>query len=408
MVFVFFGMLLLFLFNYIFIENKMTYPPNVFVLTFGCIIFFAIILNSLYDYNDINLGTLSVILSGCFCFTIGGVLSRVRKKLKTHKVMLSVKAVKISVFLLLLYYPLIYSEFNSYNSDMTFAIKILRIREQGLDEQLYSIFSNNMIIFSGAVYLSVMYLYSHARVSVYWLALSLMIFVAYSLLTGTRATIIFLVVSSIFLYINQVEKINKKLLFAVFLTAFFAGGVIAVFMGKDGADRDKGIVYNVPYVLENYFSYGIQGIYLFDNYVLDKYNISPSWDVLVGSKQVLNKFGTDLDVKSKHADFSSFGNGRSGNVYTIYFAVYPLYGLLGVCLFFTFYGFVSSALYYSTSSISSILLGYINGALVIGIFNEQVFTNILYTVKLAFIVSIFALINKVKYEVRGSCRLVQS
>ncbi len=395
--------------NFYFIERKITYPPNLLTLTYIVILSVAYFVVTAFDYNHINMATLAIIYVGCFFFSIGATYYQflIKEKVrKDNKVNIGIWPVKVALLMLILYYPVLYKEFSSYNPSSSFAIKILRIREMGLEEKVYSTLTNNMIILSGIIYLAMMYLYSHIKVSIYWLCISLSTFVAYSLLTGTRATIIFLVVSSILIYINQAKKIKKGLLISLFLSAFFVGGVIAVFMGKDGANREQGIMYNAPYVLENYFSYGIQGVFLLDNYVTDKYKITPSWDILSGTKTILNKLGMGLEMKSKHAEFSYFGNGKYGNVYTMFFSVYPYYGILGVVMFFTFFGFVSSFLYSNGSSVSAILLGYINGAIVISIFNEQVFTNLIYTIKIIIILSIFSFINKVKYEFRNNYSLV--
>ena len=398
--------MLIIIFNKIVLKVSLTYPPTIMCFTFLLILVLASFSNHIFGYGDLSIYTLSVIFIGCVFFSIGGVLSLVLKRRVYSQVMFDSRLVKFILLGLLAYFPILYIEFAAYNQDLSFAFKILRLRELGLEEQVYSILTNNMIILSGVMYLLFMYLYSHKIVNLRWLLFSMALFFSYNLLTGTRATIIFLVVGSVLLYVNQTKKINKKLIFSILLAAFFLGGAVAVFMGKDGADRDKGIIYNTPYVVENYFSYGIQGVYLFDNYILKKYPIKPNWDVLSGFKLIGSKLGFDFDMHSKHADFSYFGNGKSGNVYTMFFSVYPLYGVFGLIVFFSIYGFFSSSLYYSSSPINSILLAYINGALVIGVFNEQFFTNLLYTLKLILVLFFLQLISKFKYGNRCNSSLV--
>jgi len=383
--------------NVALLRKKLIHPSIVLNLSFLLVISIACISVYFFDFYTISTETYSIVLTGCTFFSIGGWCTDYlfRNKIK-YRLYSEVKKnlVKSLIIMTLVLFPVVYREFEALIPGVSFGVKILRIRELGLEEQIYSTLSNNIIVLASISYLIAMYAYSKKIISINWLLLSLVLFVFYNVLTGTRAPIIFLGVASVFIYLRESERQSISVLISLVLGIFISGGLIAIYMGKDGADRDLSFVQNIPYIIENYFSYTVQGIILFDNYVVNKFNIDPSWDFLSGIKGILNKFGAGFSLYSKHADFSNFSESRSGNVYTMFFSIYPNYGLIGTVIFFSFYGSLASFLFNSRGVISSVLVSYVCGALVIGIFNEQFFTNLIFTIKLTLVLLFLSLLSR--------------
>jgi hypothetical protein len=110
------------------------------------------------------------------------------------------------------------------------------------------------------------------------------------------------------------------------LSAVTLGAIIAIFMGKDGMNRDDGFIDNIDNVAENYFSYSVQGVILFDNYVINRAGgVEANWDV-VGLRRYItpsvdgNRFKLSLTIVS-----SFFFKKKPKGMYTITFH-YILYG----------------------------------------------------------------------------------
>ncbi|HCK1269187.1 TPA: O139 family O-antigen polymerase, partial [Escherichia coli] len=93
------------------------------------------------SYAIYGLGNLSFIAGGM----ITDALNRRNIKNSTQLVInkQAITLLKILIFTLLLYFPIAYSEFKHATPDMPLALKILRIRERGLEEQVYSTITNN-------------------------------------------------------------------------------------------------------------------------------------------------------------------------------------------------------------------------------------------------------------------------
>ncbi|EFI6539763.1 O139 family O-antigen polymerase [Escherichia coli] len=389
-------LIILFYLPFIFLKfglrKKITHPPTLFCATFSFVLSMAYIAHITLGFYEISYESYAIYGLGNLSFIAGGMITDAlnRRNIKNSTQLVinkqAITLLKILIFTLLLYFPIAYSEFKHATPDMPLALKILRIRERGLEEQVYSTITNNMIILSSCLVMYMTFIFSIKKINVYYYSLTFVLFCAYNFMTGTRAAIILISIACIFIYLlntNKNNKTSKLFLLSVGMTAIILGALVAIFMGKDGMERDESLLANLNKVVDNYFSYTVQGVILFDNYVIGREKITPNWDILSGSAEVINKITSSNIFKtdSKFSEFSHFAKDKDGNVYTIYFAIYPLYGLVGVILFFMLYGTVCTILYNHGPGIVSVLVGYINATLCLNIFNEQVFINIIFTIK---------------------------
>ncbi|WP_426768220.1 O-antigen polymerase [Erwinia aphidicola] len=387
-------------------KKGLTYPATLFSFVFLIVLLMALLSHYFFGYYYISLETYAIYGLGNISFIMGSLLitSVQRTSPRRFEPLVNGRGKWLNIFfhvlllLCLLYSPVIYDEFMAVTPNGPISIRILRLREYGLTQQVYSTLTNNFIIISTFLVMLSAYLFSRKKIRFPLFALSYLLFAYYNFLTGTRAAIILITVAIMFIYLVCAEKKSKLLLVLILVSAFFLGAVVAIYMGKDGMDRDANFSDNISKVIENYFSYTVQGVILFDNYIVDRNKISENWDVLSGAKGVANKIaGADLfDINTKFSDFSYFSKDKDGNVYTIYFSVYPLYGLIGVFTFFVLYGAFCSFVYHRANYVFVIILCYISATLCLNVFNEQVFTNFIYTIKLLAFISLCRYFEKIK------------
>lgn len=388
-----FMLVLLFYFPFYILKVKLKVgfnnPALIFCFIFSVILTMAWISSYLFDFYPISMETYSVYGCGNIAFIAGSLLVRwiYRYEKKIHNNEHNDNPLHIMSILILLclilYIPVAYTDFLQATPDMPFALKILRTREKGLEEQLFSTMTNNFIVLSSCLVMLASYLFAKNRMSFTVFLAIYVVFCFYNFITGTRAAILLISLSCVFVYTISSIRVSKLFLLALLSSAIMLGSLIAIFMGKDGMDRDDKFVNNIEKVAHNYFSYSVQGVILFDNYVLSKGGIEANWDILSGVKEVINKVSGEpvFNIKSKHSQFSYFSKENKGNVYTIYFSIFPRYGLLGVVFFLLLYGMACEYIYKKSTGVFLVLLGFINATLCLTIFNEQIFTNIVFTIK---------------------------
>jgi oligosaccharide repeat unit polymerase len=393
----------LFFLKYVLRKNY-THPPTLFCAVFTVVLTMAYISHYLFEFYQISIESYAIYGTGNLAFIIGSLLAGlIVKRDKTGNLTkdistTTVNLIKLLILVLVLYLPFAYNEFKYATPDMPLSLKILRIREKGLDEQVFNTITNNMIIMSSCVIMFVTYLFARKKIHIGYYIVAYGLFCFYNFITGTRAAILLITLSCIFVYLLNTFKTSKVFLISIATSAVILGAIVAIFMGKDGMDRDQGLVDNLNKVANNYFSYTVQGVILFDNYVVSKEPIRANWDILSGSAEVVNKIiGSNIiETDSKFSDFSHFSDQNDGNVYTIYFSLYPIYGVLGVIIFFIFYGAGCEILYNKGPGIVSILVGYINATLCLNIFNEQIFTNLIFTIKFIIFLIFMRFIERVR------------
>jgi len=385
-------------------KKSFLYPACLFCFVFMLTLTLAYGAIFLFGFYPISYETMAVYGAGNISFIIGALLtSKVFPEKRNNSVVNNYKYLKVIFMIVLVflifYSPVLYKEFIQATPPMSFSLRILRIRERGLTEQVYSTLSNNLIILSTFLIMLGAYLYSKSKLNIVFLILAYITFASYNFITGTRAAIILISLACVFVYVINTQKISKLFIFSGLIVTFLLGAFVAIFMGKDGMDRNQGIDKNLGKVVENYFSYTVQGVILFDNYLIqEKSGVAPNWDILSGTKEVVNKVSATqvFDVNTKFSDFSYFSKDKTGNVYTIYFSVYPLYGFTGVLIFFLFYGAFCAFIYERNKGVWTVFLCYLNATLCLNIFNEQIFTNMIFTLKLMAFIFCLRWVERIK------------
>lgn len=377
-----------------------------FVINIVNMIWFLVILLTLIgSVNDNNFPisnyTVFIFIIGLLFFNIGVV----SVKLILNKKFIYIKKFKyqfirleqinlIIIIILLIYFPVYYNEFlNTTHMYDSFAIKILRMREISLTQQVYSSISGQLIIISFMNFNLSVYLFILNNKKRYLqLIASFSLFIAYNFLTGTRASIIIGIACILGIFIDNYQRRYLKYLLFFFLMAIIIGGFIAVFLQKGSTDRDKSLIENSNSIIDNYIDYVIQGPILFDQYNKGNYH-GQTWDIKNGLLVILDRF-YKVDIPSKHASFSRFGKLKTGNVYSAFFAVFPKYSFTGIIIYFFIFGILIEVLNTTTFGIYRLLFYYVCGSMFFSIFNEQVLTNLLFSLKYFFFIFLTNFLSK--------------
>lgn len=168
-------------------------------------------------------------------------------------------------------------------------------------------------------------------------------FVVTMLLINGRSGLVSLILSWFFAYLFLGRRLTAK---AVFLFIFLLFAIIflgAVFVSK--VDVDKLGAFEVFLVIfEHILDYYLQGIVLFDLYYSEQIHVQENWDALNVLCQILSAFDMCQPLP-QHQDVAQFGDGKLGNVYSIYFSILPRHGILGLFFFILLYGVLSGYFY---------------------------------------------------------------
>ena len=172
-----------------------------------------------------------------------------------------------------------------------------------------------------------------------WVALAISApWVMANLVTNGRAGLVQLIVVLAYLRATEPKPLNLRAVLiglAGFL-AIFGGGVVLVAKGNTNAEDPPGEI--ALAVITNLADYALQGPILFSRYLGGEARVESSWDALVFPCTMLQYAGL-CKPGVLHQEFADFGRlDQIGNVYSLYFAVLPKYGLLGVVIIVGLYG----------------------------------------------------------------------
>jgi oligosaccharide repeat unit polymerase len=163
-----------------------------------------------------------------------------------------------------------------------------------------------------------------------------------NIFVGGRSGLIMLIFSLIYVYISLNGRITIKAItvFGIaFVCVLVAGNLL---VSKIDARVEDGVWPILQQSARSFFDYFLQGPILFSEYYERPNLIKPTWDALVFPCQILEKIGL-CKVPSQHQDFLRYSqNTEPGNVYSMFFSIYPKYGWLGVVLVSGAYGFWAS------------------------------------------------------------------
>lgn len=147
-----------------------------------------------------------------------------------------------------------------------------------------------------------------------------------------------LVIIAVFSDKLKLRYLALPVLFLLFVLYF--GGVWVKKFDVEGQSAS-----NAVFVLADHvFGYLYQGPVLFSRYFTGEIDVETKWDFLNSACHMLSKLDF-CEPLPLHQSFSEYGVGLPGNVYSIYYSVIPIYGILGLIVVFGVYAIFLACLF---------------------------------------------------------------
>lgn len=320
-------------------------PSCIFLFTWAISLFFVSFYQS--NYGFVHESGLLIYLLGGLCFLFGSFSGNKETNDTIHfnSVSVFLYSKYFLVFCLVIISP-IYSYFIfALTGADSFTQHLLIIRQIALEQSIDLPFGLSQITY---IYTLVIYFVLKDKDSSRYLKLMVIcISLFLALISGAKSEIfraIFFVFFSFFI-INKRNPTAKEFFMFFFLLVLFFGLITVARGSSDTSFDDNSFIENLNGVLSGILKYMFSGIYSFSVYVDDNNFIKPSWDALNLFYLVLNKFDSSYIVPPIHADFVNIFAGEYTNTHTIYFSIFPFYGVFGVILFILLYSFVGGFLF---------------------------------------------------------------
>jgi len=208
-----------------------------------------------------------------------------------------------------------------------------------------------------------------------------------------------LVILSVFSDKLKLRYLALPILFLIFVLYF--GGVWVKKFDVEGQSAGSALFV----LVEHIFDYLFQGPVLFSRYFTGEINVATNWDFLNSACHIVSKIGM-CQPNNIHADFANYGALRSGNVYSIYFSIVPLYGFLGLLLAFGVYSVFLSVTFYmmkARSLFSLAVYPLMFSAIVLSLFKDGIGSSLYWLIKV-FIICLFLrfMFSERKFKFRSS------
>jgi len=211
-----------------------------------------------------------------------------------------------------------------------------------------------------------------------------------NILTNGRAGSVQLFLSFLYVYIRLSNRtIKLRTLVTTFGIAALLFGAGAILVKKTDADESSQAQEIATAVWSNFVDYAIQGPILMSRVIDHEYRPAVDWD----------SFFMFKGKRWEHADFNAFDKaGNLGNVYTIYFAQVPIYGVAGSLLIMFAYGLAAGYVHSRSGSSHTMMLlaAYLFGATALSIFTDAFAPSLNYLTKLIIIGSVCSWICRVR------------
>lgn len=364
------------------------HPSVIFPSVWGGVLL-AIVAGGSFGYLQVDTGGLLIILAGVICFILGSLL-QVNKRIRQDKLtnyQINFKRVLIFCVLLhLIMLPISFSEISSITqgADDIYA-SAYRLREASVsgEERVGFLVGNYLTIGSFFVPLFLIGWMSKKIKLVTFLLVSSPWFVVNIYVSG-RSGVVSLLLCCIYIYLINRKRISFSAA-SIFLLIFSLIIVIGnLLVSKIDAKLDESVFKVLSQSIAGFADYALQGPILLSEYIKNPVLINPSWDVLVFPCQLLEKVGMCVPP-ALHQEYMRFSDaGDVGNVYSVFFSMYPKYGLLGVVIFSGIYGlwFSFNHIRAKKSLINLFVAGYLFSASVTSVFSDTFGMSLYFFAKL--------------------------
>jgi hypothetical protein len=366
--------------------RRLTNPAVLYPLVWG-IIFLLILLAQPLGYIAIDDAASPVFLIGTACFCAGSITTG-RHQVPCNLPPLSMTPlIWLCVLLHVLLLPIWWRDVASIVSDPTnllalaFALRYATTKE---GESLGMLSGNYLVV--GLILIPILVIAAlNKQVRGRTVLLVSLPWIATNFLTNGRAGLTQLFLGLLFLYshLGRIRLRTIAIAAVVFVVVFGAGAVLVKKTDADISDEQSTVSNGdiVDGVVTNLLDYTIQGPILYSRVASQKASAAPDWDALFWAK----------GKHWEHADFNPFNwSGADGNVYTIYFAQVPIYGLAGMAFFMVLYGLAAGYVYRNAwrSHAHALVASYFFGATVLSIFTDAFAPSMNFLVKMVLLTTL--------------------
>jgi oligosaccharide repeat unit polymerase len=378
------------------IGGSFAYPPTVFsgwwALLLGAV---AVSGDSFYPLSTI---TLCIYLIGPLFFALGGLLVINRKPTIPVRCVaieesssVPSKVVVMGIVILSAALPTYYAYIarisaSSGSRDFWYGVRAAMVRrgERTAFDLRASLLDNLVTLSILILFIAWLSLLQRRRASRLQLGLAFMLALVYNLMRASSSAIALSLPTLIgmrWVRTGRIGRTSLILLTIVFLIAFSA---VSILLSKGGANARLPLADNLPALVELIPTYTLGGVVGFDRVAVNPNSIPPTWDILRFFKLNANRLGASFSVPRLHAAYTMTSRNRITNVYTIYFAYYPEYGLLGVAVIMALLGAVVSKIYLRAragGAQATIFYGLMFSGLILSGFLECFFLNLDFLLK---------------------------
>ena len=190
-------------------------------------------------------------------------------------------------------------------------------------------FMDNLAVLANAVPLLVYFEDDGSRGRRWRTWLSLVLALAYNLLTAGRAGFVTLILSLFALHWLKEKRPNWKVLTALGMAFIIIFAALAILVRKGDVEKEATFVENLPAVFDGFLWYALGGIVAFDTIYHHPTRIEANQNLDRDLKVVARKFDSHVEVPSIHSQYTTIGPGGNMNIYTAYFSYYPEFGFAG-------------------------------------------------------------------------------
>ena len=194
------------------------------------------------------------------------------------------------------------------------------------------------------------------------------------LLASGRSGLLQLLIGLLFIWVIVRGSLSVKFLFWVgccFLLVLI-GGAVATAKVALGSDKSAGEF--VSAFLAHFAGYAFQGPVLFARYFDGSISLEPYWSPFSSMCHMLSFVGM-CAPDPQHLEFNAYAPGVEGNVYSMYFSLYPKFGVIGVIAFLSLYSVIATYTYFKAKAGNiyfMMLASFFMSSIVLSLFSDQI------------------------------------
>lgn len=377
-------------------------PSFVFSFVWG-VALFLLSCGQFFNFYPISSNALIIFVLGALTFSMTSIfferiLARIQFNVSNQMILIDFKMLLIVyVAITILIMPIVALDvlkFGSTIPEIAYNIRYSAIH----GESIASIYSTFYFVFS--LFVSVIFIYAliNKRLNFFIVVVSLLPFLAALLIMNGRSGIISLILSWFFVYLFYGGKLNFKstLAFVVvsYLVLFFGATLVGKF-NVDGLNFFESLFV----LLEHIMDYLLQGPLLFARYFDGDINVRENWDTLNIACHIISKFGW-CEPLPQHQDTAYYGINKIGNVYSLYFSLFPHYSYVGMVFFLVLYSTLTTFFFKMAKCgnvFSVVISGNLFSVMILSLFKDGFGYSILLFIEFL-IISVFFVVFFVKSE----------